>query len=221
MKVRFCAGSLLLMLITTTPSLAQDHGHGDYVPETDPKVLRKLEQWQDWKFGFMVHWGPYSQWGVVESWSICSEDVGWCGAPKDNRHTAKYVDDYVGYVKAYEQLPNTFNPVKFDPQAWAQVAKEAGTKYVVFTTKHHDGFSMFDTRQTDYRITAQNVPFHTNPRANIAREVFDAFREQGFGIGAYFSKPDWLTATREPRRPTGTSAKATCCRCSALESCRT
>lgn len=191
MKVRFCAGSLLLMLITTTPSLAQDHGHGDYVPETDPKVLRKLEQWQDWKFGFMVHWGPYSQWGVVESWSICSEDVGWCGAPKDNRHTAKYVDDYVGYVKAYEQLPNTFNPVKFDPQAWAQVAKEAGTKYVVFTTKHHDGFSMFDTRQTDYRITAQNVPFHANPRANVAREVFDAFREQGFGIGAYFSKPDW------------------------------
>jgi alpha-L-fucosidase len=71
------------------------------------------------------------------------------------------------------------------------VAREAGTKYVVFTTKHHDGFSMFDTRQTDYRITAPNVPFHTNPRANVTREVFDAFRAQGFGIGAYFSKPDW------------------------------
>jgi alpha-L-fucosidase len=185
-----CLSVLLLGLFATGPALAQHEEH-PYVPETDSQVLRKLEQWQDWKFGFMVHWGPYSQWGIVESWSICSEDVGWCLPPKNNPHTAKYADDYVGYVKAYEQLPTTFNPVKFDPQAWAQVAKAAGTKYVVFTTKHHDGFSMFDTRQTDYRITAPNVPFHSNPRANIAKEVFDAFREQGFGIGAYFSKPDW------------------------------
>jgi alpha-L-fucosidase len=185
-----CLSALLLGLLATAPALAQHEEH-PYVPETDPQVLRKLEQWQDWKFGFMVHWGPYSQWGIVESWSICSEDVGWCLPPKNNPHTAKYADDYVGYVKAYEQLPTTFNPVKFDPQAWAQVAKAAGTKYVVFTTKHHDGFSMFDTQQTDYRITAPNVPFHSNPRANIAKEVFDAFRAQGFGIGAYFSKPDW------------------------------
>ncbi|TLY49330.1 MAG: alpha-L-fucosidase, partial [Gammaproteobacteria bacterium] len=64
-------------------------------------------------------------------------------------------------------------------------------KYVVFTTKHHDGFSMFDTRQTDYRITAPEVPFHSNPRANVAKEVFAAFRAQGFAAGAYFSKPDW------------------------------
>jgi alpha-L-fucosidase len=64
-------------------------------------------------------------------------------------------------------------------------------KYLVFTTKHHDGFSMFDTRQTDYRITDPGCPFHTHPRANIAKEIFEAFRKQGFGIGAYFSKPDW------------------------------
>lgn len=181
---------LLGVLLAAAPAFAQHEEH-PYVPETDPLVVRKLEQWQDWKFGFMMHWGPYSQWGIVESWSICSEDVGWCGPPKGNKHTGKYVDDYVGYVKAYERLPTTFNPVKFDPDAWAQAARDAGTKYVVFTTKHHDGFSMFDTRQTDYRITAPDVPFHGDPRANITKEVFDAFRAQDFGIGAYFSKPDW------------------------------
>ena len=64
-------------------------------------------------------------------------------------------------------------------------------KYVVFTTKHHDGFSMFDTRLTDYRITGDKTPFHTNPKANVAREIFNAFRAEGLWAGAYFSKPDW------------------------------
>ncbi|MEJ1098265.1 MULTISPECIES: alpha-L-fucosidase [unclassified Pseudoxanthomonas] len=175
---------LLAALLCAAPfSAAHADSPGDYVPETDPLVVRKLEQWQDWKFGFMMHWGPYSQWGVVESWSICSEDVEWCKRPEG--------EAYVDYVKRYEQLPTTFNPIKFDPEKWAQVAKDAGTKYVVFTTKHHDGFNMYDTRQSDYRITAPNVPFHTSPRADITKEVFNAFRSEGFGIGAYFSKPDW------------------------------
>ena len=154
-----------------------------YVPENDPLVLKKLDRWQDWKFGFMMHWGPYSQWGVVESWSICSEDRPFCKRPQGI--------SYVDYVKKYEQLPTTFNPLRFDPDRWASAAQDAGMKYVVFTTKHHDGFSMFDTKQSDYRITAPNVPFHKNPRANVAKEVFDAFRNQSFGIGVYFSKPDW------------------------------
>lgn len=174
---------LLAALLATSAFQVSANSPGDYVPETDPAVLRKLEQWKDWKFGFMMHWGPYSQWGIVESWSICSEDVPWCKRPPGV--------SYVDYVKRYEQLPETFNPVKFDPQSWARVAEAAGTKYVVFTTKHHDGFNMFDTRQSDYRITAPNVPFHTNPRANITKQVFDAFHARGFGIGAYFSKPDW------------------------------
>lgn len=175
--------ALVLAVALAFPSVAQDHGRGDYVPETDPAALRKLEQWQDWKFGFMMHWGPYSQWGVVESWSICSEDVPWCKRPEGI--------GYVDYKRKYERLPETFDPTAFDPAAWARAAADAGMEYVVFTTKHHDGFSMFDTRQTDYRITAPGVPFHDDPRANIAKEVFDAFRARDFGIGAYFSKPDW------------------------------
>ena len=150
--------------------------------ETDPLVLEKLEWFQDQKFGLLMHWGPYSQWGVVESWSICSEDEPWC---------QRNMDNYVEYGRKYEELKTTFNPVKFDPDAWALAARKAGMKYVVFTTKHHDGFSMFDTRQTDYRVTDQGCPFHSNPKANIAKEIFDSFRKQGLGTGAYFSKPDW------------------------------
>lgn len=150
--------------------------------ETDPRVLRKLEWFQDQKFGLLLHWGPYSQWGVVESWSICSEDEPWCRRSMDN---------YVDYCRAYEGLKKSFSPQNFDPSAWAAAARGAGMRYVVFTTKHHDGFCMFDTKQTDYRVTDPGCAFHADPRANITRQVFDAFREKGFGIGAYFSKPDW------------------------------
>ena len=181
MKAARALLSALLSLAFALPAMAEEK-HA-YVPETDPKVLARLEQWQDWKFGFLMHWGPYSQWGIVESWSLCSEDVDWCRRPKGVA--------YADYVRQYEQLPTTFNPVKFDPDAWARAAKQAGMQYVVFTTKHHDGFSMFDTKQTDYRITAPDVPFHRDPRANITKAIFDAFRAQDFGIGAYFSKPDW------------------------------
>jgi alpha-L-fucosidase len=153
-----------------------------YVPETDPLVLEKLDKWQDLKFGLLMHWGPYSQWGVVESWSICAEDEPWCR--RNN-------EDYVQYKKDYENLQTTFNPVQFDPDRWAKAAKSAGMKYVVFTTKHHDGFSMFDTKLTPYRITGDKTPFHTNPGANVTKEVFDAFRAEGLWAGAYFSKADW------------------------------
>jgi alpha-L-fucosidase len=157
-------------------------GEYAYFPETDPLVLERLEAWQDLKLGLLMHWGPYSQWGIVESWSLCSEDEPWC---------TRSMDDYEEYKKAYEALQTTFDPVDFDPERWAAAARDAGMRYVVFTTKHHDGFSMFDTRETDYRITSPKTPFSEHPRANVTKEIFDAFRAQGFWIGAYFSKPDW------------------------------
>ncbi|MFT3743476.1 MAG: alpha-L-fucosidase [Pyrinomonadaceae bacterium] len=174
---------LLITFLLSTISFAAFAQETPYVPEKDPLVIKKLDQWQDWKFGLLMHWGPYSQWGIVESWSICAEDVDWCRRPKGS--------NYVDYVKQYEKLPTTFNPVQFDPDKWAKAASEAGMKYVVFTTKHHDGFNMFDTKFSDYKITAAYVPFHRGPRANVTKEIFDAFRRANFGIGAYFSKPDW------------------------------
>jgi alpha-L-fucosidase len=158
-----------------------------YYPDPNPAIQKRLEEWQDLKFGLLMHWGPYSQWGVVESWSICPEDVGWAieGQKKG------VANSYNEYVQKYEALKTTFNPSKFNPEAWAAAAKEAGMKYMVFTTKHHDGFSMFDTKYSDYKITDKGTPFSSNPRSNIAKEVFQAFRSENFWIGAYFSKPDW------------------------------
>jgi alpha-L-fucosidase len=173
--------------------LAQEHHLQKYYPPTDTLVQNKLEQWGDFKFGLLMHWGPYSQWGIVESWSICPEDEPWCErrGPKTKQEKKPYAPNYFEYKKAYEGLQNTFNPVKFNPEKWASAARSAGMKYMVFTTKHHDGFAMFDTKYSDYKITSPNTPFHTNPKANIAKEVFDAFRKEGLWVGAYFSKPDW------------------------------
>ncbi len=172
---------LILMAQGLTGLFAQEPDER-YVPETDPLVLEKLEQWQDLKFGLLMHWGPYSQWGIVKSWSICAEDEDWC-----RRKNL----DYEEYKKQYEALQLSFNPVSFNPEKWAEAAKKAGMKYVIFTTKHHDGFSMFDTKLTDYKITDHSCPFSVNPRANVTKEIFNAFREQGLWTGAYFSKPDW------------------------------
>jgi alpha-L-fucosidase len=165
---------------------AQQHNTSkEYTAPTDPLVQQKLTKWQTEKFGLLMHWGTYSEWGVVESWSICPEDEGWC------ERKGPYKDNYFEYVKAYENLQKTFNPIEFNPQKWADAAKNAGMKYVVFTTKHHDGFNMFDTKYSDYKVTDPKDPFSTNPKANIAKEVFSAFRNDNFMIGAYYSKPDW------------------------------
>jgi len=157
-----------------------------YVPETDPLVLKKLDEWQGLKFGLLMHWGAYSQWGIVESWSLSPEEYGWCKRTKGSNP-----ENYFAYKKEYEALQTTFNPVKFNPDKWAKAAKNAGMKYVVFTTKHHDGFSMFDSKYTDYKITSSKTPFSSHPKANIAKEIFNSFRNEGLWAGAYFSKPDW------------------------------
>jgi alpha-L-fucosidase len=178
----------ILFFAAAISSNAQEHTASlKYTVPTDAKVREKLADWKKIKFGLLMHWGTYSQWGVVESWSICPEDEGW------TQRRGPYSADWYTYLKAYENLQTTFNPVKFNPERWAAAAKDAGMKYVVFTTKHHDGFCMFDSKETDYKITGSKSPFANNPKANVAKEVFSAFRNQGFMTGAYFSKPDWNT----------------------------
>ncbi len=167
---------------------AQEHNASlKYTVPSDKLVQAKIQEWRKIKFGLLMHWGTYSQWGVVESWSLCPEDEGW------TQRKGPFAKDWFGYKQAYENLQTTFNPVKFNPTKWAQAAKNAGMKYVVFTTKHHDGFCMFDTKQTDYKITSVKSLFSKNAKANVTKEVFNAFRAQGFMTGAYFSKPDWNT----------------------------
>lgn len=178
--------ALLLNTIICLNAFSQAHNvSAGYEKPNDHLVLENLEQWQDLKFGLFMHWGTYSQWGIVESWSLCPEDEGW------TQRNSKHGSSYYEYVKNYKNLQKTFNPTNFSPEKWAKAAKAAGMKYVVFTTKHHDGFAMFDTKESDYKITSPNTPFSKNPRANITKEIFTAFRNDNFKIGAYFSKPDW------------------------------
>ena len=152
-----------------------------YQYPTDTLVQKKLETWVDLKFGLLMHWGTYSQWGIVESWSLCNEDEDWC------KRRGPFAHDYHLYKSEYEKLQSTFNPQLFAPAKWAQAAADAGMKYVVFTTKHHDGFCMFDTKLTDYKITSKQCP----AGFDATQQIVSAFREKDFFVGLYFSKPDW------------------------------
>jgi alpha-L-fucosidase len=173
-----------LILLSTVIAQAQENVHPQSVkyewPE-DAQVREKLDKWQDQKFGMIIHWGLYAVPGMIESWALCSED--WI----ERDSTISYND----FKDWYWGLKKDFNPVNFNPDSWAKAGKDAGMRYVVFTTKHHDGFNMFDTKQTDFKIT--DGPFKDHPKSDVAKHVFEAFRKQNFMIGAYFSKPDWHT----------------------------
>jgi len=158
--------------------------------EKKPAWLRERLKWfTSLQYGLFIHWAPYCQWDCCESWPLVPADT-WA-RPDDLKCWAERGRDLERFSRDYWNLNTTFNPVKFDPDEWAQLAQEAGMRYLTFTTKHHDGFCMFDTATTDYRITHPSCPFHTNPRANVVKEVFDAFRKRGMAISCYFSKSDW------------------------------
>ena len=129
----------------------------------------RVEWFRDQGFGLFIHWSIDSQLGVTISHSLV-------GASPD--YTERF----------FNELPKTFDPVRFDPQQWARLARLAGVKYVVFTAKHHSGFGMYATATTPFNV--MNTPFHRD----ITAEVLKAFREQGIAPGLYFSPDDfyWL-----------------------------
>ena len=187
--------AVLLLLVPAVAAEPKTEGEGLFgayaaskewtLPE-DPAVLKRLERWQDRKVGVLIHWGTYSQWGITESWSLVTTRHPWNPRPAQFANLSD-----ADYKKEYESWITTFNPVAFDPERWALAVKQAGIQYMIITTKHHDGFCMWDTATTDYRITASQCPFHTNPRADVLAETMDAFRKQGVATGLYFSKSDW------------------------------
>ena len=154
------------------------NGKFDYEWPDDTLVVGKLGEWQDRKFGILLHWGLYSVPGIVESWSICDED--WI-----RRDTTMTYDQYKRW---YWGLANDFRPKQFQPDQWAEVAEAAGMKYMLFTTKHHDGFCLFDSKQTDFTVTHFTGKDPLSP-------ILQAFRKRGFMTGTYFSKPDWHAQT--------------------------
>jgi len=119
------------------------------------------------KFGMFIHWGPYSVASVEASWPIMRPSK-----------------EFPISEMEYRALPARFNPVHFDPYAWVALAKAAGQRYMVFTTKHHDGFCMFDSSYTDYKIT--KTPYGKD----IVAELAEACHRERMPIGFYYSPPD-------------------------------
>ncbi|MDD4016503.1 MAG: alpha-L-fucosidase [Kiritimatiellae bacterium] len=162
------------------------HGYmpANYVVPKEPEVRAKLEKFKDLKLALMIHWGVYAQIGSHESWPLVDKEAAW---------SRDYVDWAEGedFKRQYLGLNRSFNPVCFEPEKWASLAARNGFKYVVFTTKHHDGFCMYDSKYSDFKVTAPECPFSKNKRADVAKEVFNAFRARGLWISCYFSKPDW------------------------------
>jgi len=128
-----------------------------------PANAQRLQWWRDARFGMFIHWGPVSLKGTEIGWSR--------GAPIP--------------IEEYDSLYRRFNPTKFNAREWARIAKAAGMKYMVFTTKHHDGFCMFDTKQTDFNV--MNSPFHRD----VVRELSAACKREGLEFGTYHSVCDW------------------------------
>lgn len=132
----------------------------------------RLAEWNDWRFGLFIHWGPWSQTEVGYIWKMVLEDPP-------------------GVRERRFDLWKTFNPTQFDPKKWARAAKDAGMKYVVFIAKHHDGFNNYDTKLSGYKVTAPECPFSKAPNADLTRAVLDAFRDEGLAVGLYYSHIDW------------------------------
>ena len=156
-----------------------------YIYPKSKEVREHLEWFAGLKLGLMMHFAPESQLGICESWPLSDGDADW------SRTDVDWTDDMAEFKQQYIDANKTFNPIKFRPDEWAKLAKECGFKYLLFTTKHHDGFCMYDTKTTDYKITDPSCPFHTNKYADIVGNLYDEFRKQGLAISTYFSKPDW------------------------------
>lgn len=156
----------------------------EYVAPRSPEVQEHLKWFMGLKLGFMMHWAPGCQLGTYESWPLSDGDGEW--SQEDFTWASREV-----CKQQYRDANKTFNPVKFSAAAWAELAQECGFRYLLFTTKHHDGFCMYDTGTTDYKITAPDCPFHTNPDADVVGALYREFRRRGLAISVYFSKPDW------------------------------
>ena len=158
-----------------------------YVEPESPLVRERLEWFKDQKLCLMMHLGLYSTMGITESWPLVTKDAFWA---RSDMEWAREMDD-AEVKEQYFALNRSFNPIRFNAAEVAKKAKDCGFRYVSFTTKHHDGFCLWDTKCTDYKTTDPSCPYSTNPNADIVKSLFNACRAEGLGISCYFSKADF------------------------------
>src|SRR3977135_885646 len=149
-----------------------------YTPS--PENLKARTWFQNAKFGLFIHWGVYSVLGNGE-WIMETRPI--------NRTD-------------YAKVPAFFNPIKFDPAAWVALAKAAGMKYITITSKHHDGFAMFDSKMSDWNAVAR-----TRYKKDVLKALADECRKQGLKLFFYHSQLDWHHPDYFPRGRTGRDAE--------------
>jgi len=161
---------IIIICLTAIISNAQE----DYFPTKENLEARKW--FKEAKFGLFIHWGVYSVLGDGE-WVMNNQNIS---------------------IKEYERLPGFFNPIEFDADEWVKMAKEAGMKYITITSRHHDGFSMFDSAASDYNIV-DKTPYGKD----VLKMLSDACRKEGIKLFFYYSQLDWYRDDYFPRGRTG------------------
>ncbi|HOB84635.1 MAG TPA: alpha-L-fucosidase [Bacteroidales bacterium] len=164
---------ILLMLFTGITSYAQVN----YTPS--PENLKSREWFQDAKLGMFIHWGVYSILGDGE-WVMNNQRID---------------------KQTYQKLPSFFNPINYDPKEWVALAKAAGMKYITITSKHHDGFAMFDSKLTDWDII-ERTPY----KKDVIKMLADECKKEGIKLFFYHSQLDWFQENYFPRGNTGQTA---------------
>lgn len=158
-----------------------ENGKAELIQETKAQRDERMAWWRDARFGMFIHWGLYA---------IPAGE--WKG---ETKHAEWILTTAQIPVKEYEKFAPQFNPIKFDPAAWVSMAKDAGMKYIVITSKHHDGFSLFDSKLTDYDVM-DATPF----KRDIMKELAEECRKQDIKMCWYHSIMDWHHPDYLPRR---------------------
>jgi len=165
---RFLTRSIVLLCTLATISLA-----AELPKETPEQFAKRTQWWREAKFGMFIHWGVYA-------------------VPADGEW---HMNTHKMQVKDYEKFVPQFNPIDYNPSEWVRIAKSAGMKYIVITSKHHDGFCMWDTKLTDYNIV-KATPF----KRDVLKELSEACKEGGITLCFYHSIMDWHHPDYLPRR---------------------
>jgi alpha-L-fucosidase len=146
----------------------------DVLIKTEAESLNRMQWWKDAKYGMFIHWGLYSELAGEYKGEITPTIAEWI------QNTLKIP------LSEYKKIMKEFYPVKFDADFWASIAKAAGMKYVILTSKHHDGFALFDSKVSDYDI--MNTPYNKD----IVKQLKEACKKQGLKFGLYYSHViDW------------------------------
>lgn len=155
--------TLAMSLLTSLAIPSQGAEPAASAPVAAPPTDAAIANWRAKRFGMFIHWGPVS---------LTGKEIGWSRGKETP-------------IEKYDNLYKIFNPTKFNADEWVTIAKAAGMRYIVLTTKHHDGFCLWDTKLTDYNI--MNTPF----KRDVVKELAEACKKQGIEFGAYYSTCDW------------------------------